>query len=253
MRSPNLNFGSFPAGNRMVEPEKRMKTGRRRALLKALILLALTAISIGLVEFSPIRACFRPNEFSRIISEAGLMGPALLLFFCAVGTCFFIPGTVFVGIGAAIFGPYLGFACVWPGTLAGAVISWLAARRLGRDFVFSLLGKRLMKYDDLIERNGFKAVLLLRLMFVPLGLINYGAGLTKVRFWDYFFATAIGEAATIFAITFFIGEIREVWISGDTSRLFSIRMALSLGLLIALALVAKLVQRKYAKNWGIRR
>jgi len=46
-------------------------------------------------------------------------------------------------------------------------------------------------------------------------------------------------------IALFIGEIREIWILGGLSRLFSTRMALTLGFLIALALVAKLVQRKY--------
>ena len=84
--------------------------------------------------------------------------------------------TVFVGIGAAMFGPYLGFACVWPGALAGAVLSYLTARRLGREFVYSLIGDRLRNYDGLIERNGFKAVLFLRLMFVPFAPMNYGAG-----------------------------------------------------------------------------
>ncbi len=231
----------------MVESEIKMKTGLRRGTFKVLLLLALAVISICMVCFTPARDYFRPDHFQRLIGEAGLMGPALLLFFCAVGTCFFIPGTVFVGFGAVLFGPYLGFACVWPGTLAGAVISWFAARMLGREFVCSFIGSRLTKYDELIERNGFRAVLLLRLMFVPLGLINYGVGLTKVRFWDYFFATALGEAATIFGITFFIGELREIWISRDLCRLLSARMALSVGFLIALVFVAKLIQSKYRK------
>jgi uncharacterized membrane protein YdjX (TVP38/TMEM64 family) len=173
------------------------------------------------------------------------MGPALLVIFCAVFTCLFIPVTVFVAVGAAMFGPYLAFACVCPGALAGAVISYLTARRLGREFVYPLMGDRLRNYDGLIERNGFKAVLFLRLMFVPFAPLNYCAGLTKVRFWDYFFATALGEVATIFVTTFFIGEIRDIWISGDRGRLFFAKMALCLGFLVALALIAKLVQRKY--------
>jgi len=222
-----------------------MNTGRRRVLVKTLILLTLAGIAVGVVGFSSIRAHLRPDRFQIIISEAGLMGPALLMILCAVGTCLFIPGTIFVGIGAAIFGPYLGFVYVWPGVLAGAAISYLTARMLGREFVRSLIGDRLRKYDDLIERNGFKTILLLRLMFVPLAPLNYGSGLTRVRFWDYFFATALGEAITIFVITFFIGEIRDAWISGDGGRLFSAKITLSLGFLAAVAFVAKLAQRKY--------
>jgi uncharacterized membrane protein YdjX (TVP38/TMEM64 family) len=229
----------------MAGPGKIMKSGRRRALVKALILLALAGIAIGLVEISPIKAHLGPDRFQGIIGEAGLMGPALLVILCAVGTCLFVPVTVFVAVGAAVFGPYLAFACVCPGALAGAVISYLTARRLGRHFVYPLIGDRLRKYDGLIERNGFKAVLFLRLMFVPFAPLNYCAGLTKVRFWDYFFATALGEVATIFVTTFFIGEIRDIWLSGDRGRLFFARMALYLGFLVALAIIARLVQRKY--------
>ncbi len=222
-----------------------MKIGRRRTLIKALILLALAGIVIGLVELSPIKAYLAPDQFQRIIGEAGLMGPALLVIFCAVGTCLFVPVTVFVAVGAAMFGPYLAFVCVCPGAIAGALISYLTARRLGRRFVYSLIGDRLRNYDGLIERNGFRTVLFLRLMFTPFAAVNYCAGLTKIRFWDYFFATALGEALTIFLTTFFIGEIREIWISGDRGRLFSAKVAISLGLLVALALIAKLVQSKY--------
>lgn len=221
---------------KMARPGKFIKIDRK-AVVKALIVLALVGISICLAEFSPIKISLRADQLQRIISEAGLLGPTLLVIFCAVGTSLFIPGTIFVGTGVAIFGPYLGFACVWSGTVAGAVISWLAARRMGREFVCSLIGNRLGKYDDLIERNGFKAVLILRVLFVPLAAINYGAGLTKIRFWDYLLATALGEALTILVVTFLIGEIRQFWISGD--HLFSTRMVLCLGILIAVALTAK--------------
>jgi uncharacterized membrane protein YdjX (TVP38/TMEM64 family) len=43
------------------------------------------------------------------------------------------------------------------------VISYLTARRVGRDFVYPLIGDRLKNYDGLIEHNGFQAVLFLRL------------------------------------------------------------------------------------------
>lgn len=234
----------------MAHSDKFIKIGRSRLIVKALIVLALAGISIWLTEFPPIKISFRPDQLQGIISEAGLMGPTLLVIFCAVGTSLFIPGTLFVGAGTAIFGPYLGFACVWPGSVAGAVISWLAARRLGRQFVCSLIGDRLCKYDDIIERNGFKAVLLLRVLFVPFAAINYGAGLTKIRFWDYFLATVLGEALTILVVTFLIGEIRAFWITGDLCHLYSTRMLLCLGLFIAVALTAKIAQRRYLSRPG---
>jgi uncharacterized membrane protein YdjX (TVP38/TMEM64 family) len=140
------------------------------------------------------------------------------------------------------------FACVWPGIVAGAALSYVAARKLGRDLIYSLAGARLMRYDDLMERSGFKAVLLLRLMFLPLAPVSYGAGLMKVRFWDYFLATALGEAVTVLAVTLFIGELREAWISGEGRRLFATGAVFSFLLLVALVLVAGLLKRKYARK-----
>ncbi len=201
-------------------PGKMMNRVGIKALIKTFLLVVAAGIAICIVEFTPLKTYLKPEELEKIISEAGLMGPALLVAACAVGTFFFIPGTVFVGIGAAIFGPSLSFACVWPGALAAAAISFAISRSLGRDFVASLIGDRLKKYDESIGLNGFKTVLFLRLMFVPFAPMNFGMGLTKVRFRDYFFATALGEAATIFVVTFFIGALRDIWISGDWAGFF---------------------------------
>lgn len=227
----------------MAEPGKTVENGNRALLIKALVLLIMAATAIGLVEFTPIRAYLTPQQFQRIIRDAGALGPALLMIFCFAGTCIFIPGTVFIGIGVAMYGPLNGFACVWPGTLAGAAASFLVARTLGRDFISSIIGDRLRKYDDLIERNGFKAVLFLRLMCVPFAPMNYGMGLTKVRFRDFLFGTAVGITVTIFVIAFFIGSLREIWISGEWGNLFSVRVALSVALLASLLFTPKIIAK----------
>lgn len=227
-----------------------MKTLRRGTLIKAaFLLLVIAGGAIGLAESGdPVTACFKPDQLQKIIGGAGLMGPALLVIACVVGSCFFIPGTVFVGIGTAALGPFVAFACVWPGALAAAAISFLLARTVGRAFVVAHFGDRLGRYDDSIGRNGFKTVLLLRLMFVPFAPMNFGMGLTKVRFWDFFFATALGEAATISVITFCLGGLRDVWICKDWVRLLSARTVLSLGCLVVLAIIANLVQKKFEKK-----
>jgi phospholipase D1/2 len=164
-----------------------MKIDRRSILIRTLILLALAAISIGLVEIAPIRAHLELDQFQKLIGEAGLMGPALLVMFCAIGGCLFVPVTVFVVIGVAMFGPYLGFTCAFLGALAGAVISYLTARRLGREFVYSLIGERLRNYDGLIELNGFKAVLFLRLMFHALSARELLCGTNEGPLLELFF------------------------------------------------------------------
>jgi len=81
-------------------------------------------------------------------------------------------------------------------------------RYFGRDFAASLIGDKLRKYDDGIERNGFATVLYLRLVYFPFTILNFGMGLTKVHFWEYFFATGLVIIAATFIFIFFIGAIK---------------------------------------------
>ncbi len=86
----------------------------------------------------------------------------------AAGVCLFLPGTLPATIGAAIFRPYFGFLYVWFGAMLGASLAFFIGRYLGRDFAASLIGDRLRKYDETIERKGFATVLYLRLVYFPL-------------------------------------------------------------------------------------
>jgi uncharacterized membrane protein YdjX (TVP38/TMEM64 family) len=74
----------------------------------------------------------------------------------------------------------------------------------------SVIGDRLGKYDDAVERNGFATVLYLRLVYSPFTPMNFGMGLTKVRFWDYFFGTGLGIIVETFIFNFFVGTLKEV-------------------------------------------
>ena len=85
----------------------------------------------------------------------------------------------------------LGARVFWAGSVFGASISFVIGRTLGRDFAADLIGDRLQKYDDGIERHGFTTVLYLRLIYLPYAPLNFGLGLTKVRFWDFFWASGL--------------------------------------------------------------
>jgi uncharacterized membrane protein YdjX (TVP38/TMEM64 family) len=98
--------------------------------------------------------------------------------------------------------------------------------------VASLIGDKLKKYDDAIERNGFAAVLYLRLLNVPFMLINFGIGLTKVRFRDYFFGTGLGIMVSFFVVAFLGGTMKKVWITGRWKELLSLEIFLALSLFV---------------------
>jgi uncharacterized membrane protein YdjX (TVP38/TMEM64 family) len=154
-----------------------------------------------------------------------------------------LPGTLLTGIGAAVFGPYWGFLYVCIVAIICSSGAFWIGRTLGRDFAASLVGNKLTKYDDAIERNGFAAVLYLRLVYFPFTPMNFGMGLTKVRFWDYFFGTGLGIIVGTFIFTFFIGTLRQVWISGKWGELLSFKVFFSITLFIFSLFIPKIIKK----------
>jgi uncharacterized membrane protein YdjX (TVP38/TMEM64 family) len=127
--------------------------------------------------------------------------------------------------------------------MIGAAAAFWIGRTLGRDFAASLIGDRLRKYDDRIERNGFAAVLYLRLLYFPFTPLNFGLGLTKVHFRDYFFGTGVGILVGTFIFTFFIGTLKDVWVSGDWGALWSLKVFFSIGLFVISFFIPKLIRK----------
>lgn len=206
------------------------------------ILILFIAAAIYLVRFSPAKAFLTTRQLGQLLESVGLWAPVMFVFMYAAGVCLFIPGTLLTAMGAAVFGPYLGFMYVWTGAMFGAALAFLIGRYLGRDFAASLIGDRLRRFDDAIERNGFATVLYLRLVYFPFTPMNFGMGLTRVRFWDYIAGTALGIMVGTFIFTFFVGTIRDVWVGGRWEELLSWKIVLSIALFVFSFFIPRLLK-----------
>jgi len=221
---------------------------RSKAGLKAGIFILFIIGAIVLVRFTPVKNYLTAQALGAFLETAGIWAPVLFMAIYAVGVCLFVPGTLLTGLGAAIFGPYWGFVYVWFGAMAGSSAAFVIGRTLGREFAAGLIGNKLKKYDDAIERNGFATVLYLRLVYFPFTPMNFGMGLTKVRFWDYFMGTGLGIIVGTFIFTFFIGTLKEVWSSGDWGQLISFKVFFSIGLFVFSFFIPKIIKKVKAER-----
>jgi uncharacterized membrane protein YdjX (TVP38/TMEM64 family) len=212
-------------------------------LVKAAALVAFIIVAVYLVRYSPVRGYFTPEALTSSVRAAGLWAPVAFIVVYAAGVCLFLPGTLLTALGAAIFGAYWGFVYVWIGAMIGAGAAFWIGRTLGREFAAFFIGDRLRKYDDAIERNGFATVLYLRLVYFPFTPMNFGMGLTKVGFRDYVAGTGLGILVGTFIVTFLVGTVREVWVSGDWARLLSFKVFFAVGLFISSLFIPKVVKR----------
>jgi uncharacterized membrane protein YdjX (TVP38/TMEM64 family) len=216
--------------------------------LKAAVLVLFVVAAIVAVRFTSIKDVLTPAQVNALLQTTGLWAPVVFILCYAAGVCLFIPGTLLTAIGAAVFGPYRGFAYVWLGAMLGAAAAFLIGRYLGRDFAASLIGPRLQKYDDAIGKNGFAAVLYLRLVYFPFTPMNFGMGLTKVRFGDYLLGTGFGILVGTFIFTFFIGTLSQVWAGGDWSRLNGWQTYLSIALFVFSFFLPKIIRKVRREN-----
>jgi len=212
-------------------------------MIKALAFVAFVAAAIYIIRFTAAKEFLTKESLSRLLVAAGFWAPLTYMLVYAVGVCLFVPGSLLTALGAALFGAYRGFLYVWVGGMAGASAAFWIGRTLGREFTASIIGDRLRKYDDAIERNGFATVLYMRLVYFPFTLMNFGMGLTKVRFWDYFAGTGLGIIAGTFVLTFFIGTLKDVWASGDWHHLLSSKVFFSVCLFVFSLFIPKIIKK----------
>ena len=223
---------------------------RKKGIVRALVLLLFIGVALSVARHAGVKEYLTPETLGGFLASVGIWAPPIFVVLYAAGICLFLPGTLLTALGAALFGPYKGFVYVWFGAMVGAGASFLIGRTLGREFAASLIGDRLRKYDDAIERNGFATVLYLRLVYFPFTALNFGMGLTKVRFRDYLFGTGLGIIVGTFIFTFFVGTLKEVWASGNWGELVSFKVFFSVGLFVFSLFIPRIIKRVKGEERG---
>jgi uncharacterized membrane protein YdjX (TVP38/TMEM64 family) len=134
-------------------------------------------------------------DFIHWAKGMGAAGGAIYAAFYIVGTALLLPALPLTLGAGFLYGVIIGTLVVSPASVIGATLAFFIARHVARDWVT----RRLKKYpqaaaiDRAIEKNGFKAVVLLRLQPVlPFNILNYALGLTSIRLRDYVLASWIG-------------------------------------------------------------
>ncbi|MCH2062624.1 MAG: TVP38/TMEM64 family protein [Roseibacillus sp.] len=110
-------------------------------------------------------------------------------------TVLFVPGLLITMAAGVLFGPFKGTVIVSIASVTGASLAFLIGRYLAREWITRKTedSPRFQAIDEAIGREGGRIVFLLRLSpLFPYNLLNYGLGLTQVRFGSYFIASWVG-------------------------------------------------------------
>ncbi|HEY3488933.1 MAG TPA: TVP38/TMEM64 family protein [Candidatus Deferrimicrobiaceae bacterium] len=223
---------------------------RKRILRGAALLLFLSAAAWVLLATPVGREAMSPEGRARIVAsidrwvrDAGPAGPLLFILIYAAGALV-LPATVLTIAGAFIFGPWLGFLYNTLGALIAASAAFLIARHLLREEAARFLKGRLRTLDEQSERHGFSAVFYMRILFFPFLPLNYAAGVTRIHFRDYFFATLLGLPLGSFILSYFFGSLKGIVAAYRTpADLLRLDVLLPVGLFAASLFIPKIVRK----------
>lgn len=226
-----------------------MTSPRTQALLKVVLLVLFLGVAVWLLFCTGagqfLRDAARPDGADErgqirdwIASFDPIAAPIVYIAIYIVGTILLVPGTLLSFVGAMLFGAYFGTLYTWIGATIGATLSFLLAKWLGRDFVDQLFGGRFAEFEERVEHHGFTSLLILRLLpWFPFTGINFGSGLTRIRFRDYVLATAIGILPGTFVYQLLFAKLQEKVLSKEWqwSDLADWELGMAIGLFVIFA------------------
>ena len=140
--------------------------------------------------------------FHNWIDSFGYWAPAVFFIIYVIATVFIVPFSLLSIAAGLILGSLIGTIVSSIGSALGGGLCFLISRYMARDYVKCIIEKngRFQRLDLMTEKYGAYIVAVSRIVPIfPGALLNYGFGLTKVRFSTFLFWTWLGMIPEIMA------------------------------------------------------
>ncbi|WP_022850445.1 TVP38/TMEM64 family protein [Limisalsivibrio acetivorans] len=221
--------------------------------MKRLLILALVVTLILILRYSGLGDAItfealkenREILLERVNSNYALSAMGFIFLYIVV-TGFSLPGAAVLTLSSGfLFGMPQGWLFSVAGATIGALAAFLISRYLLGNWVQRTWPHRLERFNEDFRQNGAMYLLTMRLIpAFPFFLINFFAGLTRVRVSTYIWTTAIGIAPGGFVYAFAGRQLGTIDNLGD---IVSGRMLAALALLGLLSL-APVIYRKLLRR-----
>ncbi|HEY9162340.1 MAG TPA: TVP38/TMEM64 family protein [Desulfomonilia bacterium] len=173
----------------MSEPADNQKPSNKTAAWYKPVVLILVIVAVFILG-NVFGIGEKLGQLRSWIESFGSLAPLAYIILYILATVAAVPGVALSLIAATLFGSFRGVIYVSIGSTVGAALAFLVSRYIARNAVAAWLknNPRFLKLDAMTEEHGAVIVALTRLVpLFPFNLLNYGFGLTKVRFFTYVF------------------------------------------------------------------
>jgi uncharacterized membrane protein YdjX (TVP38/TMEM64 family) len=173
-------------------------TGARPSKIKWLVVGCLLAAT-GYLLFQMRRQVVPAlNALEAWVSQAGMLGPILLILVIGVWLALLLPAPLVLGIAGTAYAhnPLLAVLVSSLGVGVAQCSGFLLTRFYLRESVSNKLGHRVwfQKLSQTVDKSGARGVFVIRILPVfPNTLCNYALGLTNIAFGPYLLASVAGS------------------------------------------------------------
>jgi uncharacterized membrane protein YdjX (TVP38/TMEM64 family) len=179
-----------------------------RLLLGTLVVIALLAL--GVVVVDPLREAVDHALRGDVdglrdeLHDVGAAGAAILVCLILLHAVVLFPAEIANAAAGLMYGFVAGFALVMAAWTASLLLAYALGATAGRPLALRLAGReRVELAERVVERGGVPMLLLARLVpFVPLSLVGYVAGASRVPLWRYTWTSAVGIIPITAAATY---------------------------------------------------
>jgi uncharacterized membrane protein YdjX (TVP38/TMEM64 family) len=212
--------------------------------VRPLVFGLIVVVVVGIVRAFDLWSYMSLDGLRTLAHAHGPYGPLLFAAILATGILMRVPmiGTMLIAAGAVLFGAVPALMYGWVGAVVGTTGTFLVVRYFLHDYVLRLLTgrvRRLHEIDERLARHGFWTVLGLRLILGLAPVLNWGLGVTRVRFVHYVAGTALGIVPNVALAVVFADAIANRQPGSGTSPIWIV-----LGMLIVGGVVSAIVGRR---------
>ncbi|MBL7130937.1 MAG: TVP38/TMEM64 family protein [Candidatus Omnitrophica bacterium] len=151
-----------------------------------------------------------PSTIASFVDKYGIMAPFLFIVLCGVKPIlFFLPIMGLAIVAGMLFGPLKGAIYVSIGGAFSTIVGFYFARWIGRDMIkrIGTISKKVKQIDEWAKEHGKNAVFSMRCFNLPWDIVSYWAGLSSIKFRDFYIASIIPLVPISFLYTYFGSKI----------------------------------------------
>ena len=172
-------------------------------------------------------------------AENGFLGIVLFLVLYILLAIFLAPASFHKFICGVLFGFWIGWVLAFIGACLGAIVPfWLSRKYMQEWFNKKLKSKPTIKaLKQAVGEDGFKCVLLTRMsLVIPYPVLNYGFGLTDVKWKDYIYGN-VGMIIPGVLYAWWGSQASELSAAVDGGRDWTYWLAITLSIILTVWII----------------